>query len=191
LIEARVTENESTINKASGSSTCGASMNVKKASFSSSRCESSESINSNGEIKSYTRQRPIKKAQHSRQSSNTSSDIYLSNSLGSGSMNGTSVDGFKVNGNFFNSSANSYQSYSPTIHSQSPVTKQAFVAKINVIDPNLSDTVYYKKIIVKDSDRCKEVKRMILSKFNLDPEKAEKYTLIQVFEDGSNKSLFF
>jgi hypothetical protein len=162
-------------------------MHAQKASFSSSRCESSESVNSGIEIKNYTIQRKGKKIQHSRQSSNTSSDIYLSNSLGSGSLNGASIDGFIVNGNLMNSSTNSYQSNSPTTNSQSSAAKQTFVAKVNVVDSNLNNTVCYKKIFVKDSDRCREVKRTILSKFNIDPDRADKYTLLQVFDDGVNK----
>jgi len=53
----------------------------------------------------------------------------------------------------------------------------------------VASTVIYKRIFLKDSDRTKDVKKAILEKFRLDPETCDKYTLVQVFSQSSQKEL--
>lgn len=45
-------------------------------------------------------------------------------------------------------------------------------------------TVMYKKMSINDKYRTKDVKRLILEKFFLNPDHAEKYTLIQMLGGG-------
>jgi hypothetical protein len=44
----------------------------------------------------------------------------------------------------------------------------------------------YKTIYVKDSDRTKDVKRLILEKFLKNPDTCDNYTLVQVFNNNEN-----
>lgn len=53
----------------------------------------------------------------------------------------------------------------------------------------VANTVIYKKIYIKDSDRTKDVKKAILEKFFLDPETCDKYGLVQVFSQSNAKEL--
>lgn len=58
------------------------------------------------------------------------------------------------------------------------------------IDERLvANTVIYKRIFIKDSDRTKDVKKAILEKFFLDPETCDKYSLVQVFNQTNQKEL--
>lgn len=69
------------------------------------------------------------------------------------------------------------------------------VVRVNIESSNNINTVLYKTIYVKDSDRTKDVKRSILEKFLQNPETCDKYTLVQVFnnpgslDSNSNKEL--
>lgn len=53
----------------------------------------------------------------------------------------------------------------------------------------VANTVIYKKIYIKDSDRTKDVKKAILEKFFLDPETCDKFGLVQVFSQPNTKEL--
>lgn len=58
------------------------------------------------------------------------------------------------------------------------------------IDERLvANTVIYKRISIKDSDRTKDVKKAILEKFLLDPDTCDKYSLVQVFSSSNQKEL--
>ena len=58
------------------------------------------------------------------------------------------------------------------------------------IDERLvANTVIYKRISIKDSDRTKDVKKAILEKFLLNPDTCDKYSLVQVFSSSNQKEL--
>lgn len=192
-IEAKIVDREQQLlHSISNCSTNSVASNLKKKSSlsRSSRCESLESINSNNnnnndnlpvkqhQQQQYQNQLSINSnSKHSRNSSNTSNSdsiVNSSNNNNNNVMNGSSQGSLTLNNN---SSDNS---------------KSLLVVKVNVecSDDNLSSTVY-KKIFVKDSDRTKEVKKLILEKFLMSADKADKYNLLQVFADGTHPSKIF
>ncbi len=165
----------------------------KKSSLSrSSRCESLESVNSNNtsdvilkQQQQYHNQQShtsstINNNRHSRTSSNTSnSDMFVNNSIGSTSQNGSTTAG------------------STQSEAKSVLVVKVNVETLDVYNNNnqnnnnnitIPSTVYYKKICIKDSDRTREVKKLILEKFLMESDKADKYNLVQVFNDGTNSS---
>lgn len=58
------------------------------------------------------------------------------------------------------------------------------VVRVNIESNMNQNTVLYKTIYVKDSDRTKDVKRAILEKFLQNPDNCDKYTLVQVFNNS-------
>lgn len=99
----------------------------------------------------------------------------------------------KTNGD---SSSISNTSNSLIDNSKSSKTQSSnLVVRVNIESSNNINTVLYKTIYVKDSDRTKDVKRSILEKFLQNPETCDKYTLVQVFnnsgslDSNSNKEL--
>ena len=82
---------------------------------------------------------------------------------------------------------------SSTVNDNNNNAKSMLVVKVNVecaddSHQTTSTSICYKKIVVKDSDRTKEVKKLILEKFLMNPDKADKYNLLQVFTDGTHQS---
>lgn len=133
-----------------------------------------------------------KQQQHSRQNSNTSSDLTstsnMNNSTGSGSYTCTqNNDNISKSPNKNNSLNNKSPILFAKVNIQENESDSSLVAAtlINSISPSL---VSYKKIPIKDSDRTKDIKRLILSKFLMDPNKSDKYNLIQVFNNNNNNS---
>lgn len=51
----------------------------------------------------------------------------------------------------------------------------------------LSSGVMYKKMSINDKYRTKDVKRLILEKFFLNPEQADNYTLVQILGPGNGE----
>ncbi len=61
------------------------------------------------------------------------------------------------------------------------------VVRVNIQTTNdTTNTVLYKTIFVKDSDRTKDVKRSILEKFLKNPDTCDKYILVQVFTNNNS-----
>jgi hypothetical protein len=99
--------------------------------------------------------------------------------------------------NNLNNSNGSNISSSPTTLTGNYLSKPLLIVKVNIellnnsqiidsSDASAATNVKYKKISIKDSDRTKEIKRLILSKFQMDIEKADKFYLFQKFSDGQD-----
>jgi len=102
--------------------------------------------------------------------------------------------------NNLNNSNGSNMSSSPTTLTGNCLSKPLLIVKVNIellnnsqiidnSDVSAANNVKYKKISIKDSDRTKEIKRLILSKFQMDIEKADKFHLFQKFSDGQDELL--
>lgn len=156
--------------------------------------ESTDSILSSISTNNKTPQSEKKRFDHSRHSSyggnsnselKTNSPMVLSQMTDSSSIK-TSTDGYFTLQKSNKSSISSNNS--PNMDVKVIVEfNQNEVLKNN--EKMVANTVIYKKISIKDSDRTKDVKKAILEKFFLDSETCDKYSLVQVFSQPNTKEL--